>query len=153
LRDKNARLELALRISDAALSKLKSNGQKRLSKKFGQVLKWEQGNLKLQQRRVQQTACWIEGLDIWDDRKVLNIEWSKDEDLLAAILADLEASIFEGERYRKVWARLRVQQGIRVEELKKTFHVHSRRPQGARRSRRPSRSDGELPQSRLSAYR
>ena len=37
-----------------------------------------------------------------------------DEDLLAAILADLEASIFEGEGYRKVWARLRVQQGIRV---------------------------------------
>ena len=37
-----------------------------------------------------------------------------DEDLLAAILADLEASPFEGEGYRKVWARLRVQQGIRV---------------------------------------
>jgi hypothetical protein len=54
-----------------------------------------------------------------------------DEDLLAAILADLEASMFEGERYRKVWAR--VQQGIRVEELKKTSHVHSWRPQGAPR--------------------
>ncbi len=37
-----------------------------------------------------------------------------DEDLLAAVLADLEASPFEGEGYRKVWARLRVQQGIRV---------------------------------------
>jgi hypothetical protein len=37
-----------------------------------------------------------------------------DEDLLAAIVADLEASIFEGEGYRKVWARLRVQQGVRV---------------------------------------
>ena len=76
-----------------------------------------------------------------------------DEDLLAAILADLEASLFEGEGYRKVWARLRVQQGIRVEELKKTSHVHSRRPQGACWSRLPSRSDGELLQSRPSAYR
>jgi transposase InsO family protein len=37
-----------------------------------------------------------------------------DKDLLAAILADLEASPFEGEGYRKVWARLRMQQGIRV---------------------------------------
>ncbi len=37
-----------------------------------------------------------------------------DADLLAAIRADLEASPFEGEGYRKVWARLRVQQGIRV---------------------------------------
>ncbi len=36
-----------------------------------------------------------------------------DEDLLAAVLADLEASPFEGEGYRKVWARLRVQQGVR----------------------------------------
>ena len=34
--------------------------------------------------------------------------------LLAAILADLEASPFEGDGYRKVWARPRVQQGIRV---------------------------------------
>ena len=37
-----------------------------------------------------------------------------DENLLAAIAADLEASPFEGEGFRKVWARLRVQQGIRV---------------------------------------
>ena len=37
-----------------------------------------------------------------------------DEDLLAVILADLDASPFVGEGYRKVWARLRVQQGIRV---------------------------------------
>jgi len=37
-----------------------------------------------------------------------------DENLLAAIVADLEASPFEGEGLRKVWARLRVQQGIRV---------------------------------------
>ena len=37
-----------------------------------------------------------------------------DENLLAAIVADLEASPFEGEGFRKVWARLRVQQGIRV---------------------------------------
>ena len=37
-----------------------------------------------------------------------------DENLLAAIAADLGASPFEGEGFRKVWARLRVQQGIRV---------------------------------------
>ena len=37
-----------------------------------------------------------------------------DENLLAAIRADLENSPFEGEGYRKVWARLRVQQDIRV---------------------------------------
>ena len=37
-----------------------------------------------------------------------------DADLLAAIVADLQASPFVGEGYRKVWARLRVQQGIRV---------------------------------------
>jgi len=37
-----------------------------------------------------------------------------DEALLAAIVADLDASPFEGEGFRKVWARLRVRQGIRV---------------------------------------
>ena len=37
-----------------------------------------------------------------------------DADLLAAIVADLQASPFVGEGYRKVWARLRVQQGIQV---------------------------------------
>ena len=36
-----------------------------------------------------------------------------DADLLAAIVADLQASPFVGEGYRKAWARLRVQQGIR----------------------------------------
>ncbi len=37
-----------------------------------------------------------------------------DEALLAAIEADLEASPWEGEGHRKVWARLRVRDGIRV---------------------------------------
>lgn len=37
-----------------------------------------------------------------------------DIDLLAAIRADLAASPFTGEGHRKVWARLRVLQGIRV---------------------------------------
>ena len=36
-----------------------------------------------------------------------------DEELLAAIRSDLEASPFSGEGHRKVWARLRLQ-GIRV---------------------------------------
>ena len=39
---------------------------------------------------------------------------TSDENLLAAIVADLGASHFEGEGFRKVWARLRGQQGIRV---------------------------------------
>jgi putative transposase len=37
-----------------------------------------------------------------------------DADLLAAIRADLAASPFQGEGHRKVWARLRIQKGIRV---------------------------------------
>lgn len=37
-----------------------------------------------------------------------------DENLLAAIQADLEASPWQGEGHRKVWARLRVRDGIRV---------------------------------------
>lgn len=37
-----------------------------------------------------------------------------DADLLAAIRADLEASLFVGEGHRKVWARLRIRSGIRV---------------------------------------
>jgi transposase InsO family protein len=37
-----------------------------------------------------------------------------DAELLAAIQADLAASPFIGEGHRKVWARLRLQQGIRV---------------------------------------
>jgi hypothetical protein len=37
-----------------------------------------------------------------------------DAELLAAIHADLAASPFIGEGHRKVWARLRLQQGIRV---------------------------------------
>jgi transposase InsO family protein len=37
-----------------------------------------------------------------------------DEDLLGAIRADLAASPWQGEGHRKVWARLRVQRGIRV---------------------------------------
>lgn len=37
-----------------------------------------------------------------------------DQDLLAAITADLKASPLIGEGHRKVWARLRIQSGIRV---------------------------------------
>ena len=37
-----------------------------------------------------------------------------DQALLVAIEADLEASPWEGEGYRKVWARLRVCRDIRV---------------------------------------
>jgi hypothetical protein len=37
-----------------------------------------------------------------------------DADLLAAIRADLETSLFSGEGHRKVWARLRILRGIRV---------------------------------------
>lgn len=37
-----------------------------------------------------------------------------DADLLAAIRADLAASPFQGEGHRKVWARLRIQKGLRV---------------------------------------
>lgn len=37
-----------------------------------------------------------------------------DESLLAAIRADLDASPWQGEGHRKVWARLRVRDGIRV---------------------------------------
>ena len=37
-----------------------------------------------------------------------------DQALLVAIEADLEASPWEGEGYRKVWARLRVRRDIRV---------------------------------------
>jgi putative transposase len=41
-----------------------------------------------------------------------------DADLLAAIRADLEASPFIGEGHRKVWARLRLQRGIRVSKTR-----------------------------------
>lgn len=37
-----------------------------------------------------------------------------DENLLSLIRADLEASPFHGEGHRKVWARLRILQGVRV---------------------------------------
>ena len=37
-----------------------------------------------------------------------------DDELIAAIRADLAASPFTGEGHRKVWARLRILQGIRV---------------------------------------
>ena len=37
-----------------------------------------------------------------------------DDDLLTAIKADLAASLFIGEGHRKVWARLRINSGIRV---------------------------------------
>jgi putative transposase len=60
-----------------------------------------------------------------------------DTDLLAAIRADLAASPFIGEGHRKVWARLRVQWGIRVSRrrvlrLMREHHLLSphRRPQG-----------------------
>ena len=61
-----------------------------------------------------------------------------DADLLAAIRADLEASLFSGEGHRKVWARLRVLRGIRVSRARVLRLMREnallsphRRPQGA----------------------
>jgi hypothetical protein len=39
---------------------------------------------------------------------------NSDAELLVLVRADLAASPFQGEGYRKVWARLRVQQQIRT---------------------------------------
>ena len=61
-----------------------------------------------------------------------------DADLLAAIRADLAASPFVGEGHRKVWARLRILQGIRVSRARilRLMREHQllsphRRPRGA----------------------
>jgi transposase InsO family protein len=61
-----------------------------------------------------------------------------DADLLAAIRADLEASLFSGEGHRKVWARLRILRDIRVSRARvlRLMREHAllspyRRPQGA----------------------
>ncbi|WP_449370929.1 transposase [Thiomonas sp.] len=69
-----------------------------------------------------------------------------DADLLAAIRADLDASPFIGEGHRKVWARLRVHQGIRVSRARvlrlmreNAWLSPHRRPQGL-----PTRHDGTI---------
>ena len=61
-----------------------------------------------------------------------------DADLLAAIRADLAASLFSGEGHRKVWARLRILRGIRVSRARVLRLMREnallspyRRPQGA----------------------
>lgn len=69
-----------------------------------------------------------------------------DTDLLAAIRADLAASPFVGEGHRKVWARLRILQGIRVSRTRilrlmrenQLLSPH-RRPQGV-----PNLHDGTI---------
>ena len=60
-----------------------------------------------------------------------------DTNLLAAIRADLESSPFTGEGHRKVWARLRIVQGIRVSRARVLCLMREnallsphRRPQG-----------------------
>lgn len=69
-----------------------------------------------------------------------------DTDLLLAIRADLAASPFTGEGRRKVWARLRVLQGIRVSRARvlrlmreNTLLSPHRRPQGL-----PTLHDGTI---------
>ena len=69
-----------------------------------------------------------------------------DADLLAAIRADLEASLFSGEGHRKVWARLRILRGIRVSRARVLRLMREnallspyRRPQGA-----PNLHDGSI---------
>ena len=69
-----------------------------------------------------------------------------DADLLAAIRADLEGSLFTGEGHRKVWARLRILCGIRVSRARVLRLMREnallsphRRPQGA-----PNLHDGSI---------
>ena len=69
-----------------------------------------------------------------------------DADLLAAIRADLAASLFTGEGHRKVWARLRILRGIRVSRARVLRLMREnallsphRRPQGA-----PNLHDGSI---------
>jgi transposase InsO family protein len=69
-----------------------------------------------------------------------------DADLLAAIRADLEASLFSGEGHRKVWARLRILGDIRVSRARVLRLMREnallsphRRPQGA-----PTLHDGSI---------
>jgi transposase InsO family protein len=69
-----------------------------------------------------------------------------DADLLAAIRADLEASLFSGEGHRKVWARLRILRDIRVSRARVLRLMREnallsphRRPQGA-----PTLHDGSI---------
>ena len=69
-----------------------------------------------------------------------------DADLLAAIRADLAASLFSGEGHRKVWARLRILRGIRVSRARVLRLMREnallsphRRPQGA-----PNLHDGSI---------
>ena len=76
-----------------------------------------------------------------------------DADLLAAIRADLEASPFNGEGHRKVWARLRILRGIRVSRARvlRLMREHGllsphRRPQGE-----PVLHDGSIQTDRPNA--
>ena len=69
-----------------------------------------------------------------------------DIDLLAAIRADLDTSLFTGEGHRKVWARLRIQRTLRVSRARVLRLMREnallsphRRPQGA-----PNRHDGTI---------
>ena len=69
-----------------------------------------------------------------------------DTDLLAAILADLEASPFVGEGHRKVWARLRILRDLRVSKdrvcrlMRENARLSPHRvPQGM-----PMRHDGSI---------
>ena len=69
-----------------------------------------------------------------------------DADLLAAIRADLAASLFTGEGHRKVWARLRILRDLRVgrSRVLRLMREHQllsphRRPQGA-----PTLHDGAI---------
>ena len=73
-----------------------------------------------------------------------------DQALLVAIEADLEASPWEGEGYRKVWARLRVCRDIRVARKRvlrlmrenNLLSPHRCRRRGGNPRRRKRRSDG-----------
>ena len=73
-----------------------------------------------------------------------------DVDLLGAICADLESSPFTGEGHRKVWARLRIVQGIRVSRARVLRLMREnallsphRRPQGE-----PTTHDGSIQTTR-----
>jgi len=69
-----------------------------------------------------------------------------DAELLVAIRADLEGSLFTGEGHRKVWARLHILRGIRVSRARVLRLMREnallsphRRPQGA-----PNLHDGSI---------
>ena len=81
MRRRESRLDAATKIKDAALVKIKAEGEFHEAERFGPVWWWRSSELSMALRSPFQmvpSALLPWGLDIWATGKVMNILWHND---------------------------------------------------------------------------